>query len=72
MSPEQYVSIMVACTGLVVAVAALWRSVTAYRHEVNSRLDQLIELTATSSHAAGVLEGTAAAESPTPFSPTIP
>lgn len=66
MSPEQYVSIMVACTGLIVAVAALWRSVAAYRHEVNSRLDQLIDLTATSSHAAGVLEGAASAELPGP------
>jgi hypothetical protein len=64
MNAEQYVSVMVAVTGLLVSVAGLWRSVTAYRHEVNSRLDQLIQLTATSSHAAGVLEGAASADSP--------
>jgi uncharacterized membrane protein len=60
MTTDQFVAILVALTGLVGAMAGLWRAVAnnadnleRYHVLVNSRLDALLELTASSSFAKG-------------------
>jgi hypothetical protein len=62
-SPEQLAAILVALAGLLTAVGVVLGQIVALRREMDGRLTQLLELTATSSHAAGVLEerGTARA-----------
>ena len=56
MTAEQFTGVLVALTGLIGAVVALWREVHGYHKQVNSRMDELLRLTALSSHAAGVAE----------------
>ena len=54
-SPEQLVAVLGAVTALVVALGAIWRELRSVRTHVNSRMDQMIALTAKASHAEGVL-----------------
>lgn len=58
MSPEQFVAIVAAITALVVAVGGVIVQVVQLRRQVDGRLTQLLELTATSSRAAGALAET--------------
>jgi hypothetical protein len=53
MSPEQFTGIIVALTGLIGAVATLAGVVYGYHKQVNSRMDELLALTAKSSLAEG-------------------
>jgi len=55
MTPEQLVAILGAITALVVAVGAVFREIHQLKVHINSRMDQLIDLTATSSRAEGML-----------------
>jgi hypothetical protein len=50
---EQFGVVVAGLTGLIIAVTGLWRAVTEYHHQVNSRLDQLLKITAASSFAEG-------------------
>jgi hypothetical protein len=54
---DQATALLVALTGLIGAIVALAVQVRAYHHAVNSRMDELLELTRASSHAAGLEEG---------------
>lgn len=56
MSPEQLVAVMGALTALVVAVGGVYVQIRQLSRRVDGRLEQLLELTATSAHAQGVLE----------------
>ena len=56
MTPEQLVAVLGAITALVVAFGAIFRELRSLKTHVNSRMDQLIDLTATSSKAEGVLQ----------------
>lgn len=60
MTPEQFTAILVAMAGLITAVATLAGAVHGYHQQVNSRMDELLRLTAKSSHAAGLAEQTEA------------
>lgn len=51
------VAVMVAITGLIGAVATLVATVRNYHQLVNSRMDQLLDLTRSAAHAQGVAEG---------------
>jgi hypothetical protein len=55
-TPEQFTAILVAMAGLITAVATLAGAVHGYHKQVNSRMDELLRLTASSSHAAGLAE----------------
>lgn len=57
-TPEQFTAILVAMAGLITAVATLAGAVHGYHKQVNSRMDELLRLTAKSSHAAGLAEQT--------------
>lgn len=54
MTPEQFTAILVALAGLITSVSLLAGAVHGYHKQVNSRMDELLRLTAASSHAAGV------------------
>jgi hypothetical protein len=54
MTAEQFVAILVAITGLIGAVATLAGAVHGYHKQVNSRMDELVRLTAKSSYAEGL------------------
>ncbi len=56
MTPEQFVSILAALAVLLGAVARCIAEVRKYHAAVNSKMDQLLALTARSAHAAGRLE----------------
>jgi hypothetical protein len=56
-SVEQFVAILAALAALFGAVAKCISEVRQYHRAVNSKMDALLELTAVSSHASGVLEG---------------
>jgi hypothetical protein len=56
MTVSEFTAIIVALTGLVAAVGALAGAVHGYHKQVNSRMDELLRLTASSSHAAGRAE----------------
>ena len=53
---SQWAALVAAFTTMLVALAGVFREMRQLRLHVNSRMDQLIDLTATSSHAAGVLQ----------------
>jgi uncharacterized membrane protein len=53
-SPEQFTAIIVALTGLVGAIAALTYQVSRWHSQVNSRMDELLVLTAAAARAEGV------------------
>jgi hypothetical protein len=53
---QEFVTIMGALTALIVAVTALVVQVVAYHRVVNSRMTELLELTAKSSRAEGLLQ----------------
>jgi hypothetical protein len=55
-SPEQLVAIIVALTGLLGAVLAVYRQVLSTHQLVNSRMTELLELTRTSAIAEGKLD----------------
>jgi hypothetical protein len=52
----EFVSIMGGITALIVAVTALVVQVVAYHRVVNSRMTELLALTAKSAHAEGLLD----------------
>jgi putative effector of murein hydrolase len=54
---DQATALLIALTGLIGAIVGLAVQVRAYHHAVNSRMDELLNLTRASSHAAGVVEG---------------
>jgi hypothetical protein len=54
---EAITALLVAVTGLIGALVALAVQVRAYHQQVNSRMNELLELTRTSAHAEGVLAG---------------
>ena len=56
MSIEQFSSLMIALAAVFAAVAKCIAELRAYHAAVNSKMDQLLELTASSSRAAGRLE----------------
>jgi hypothetical protein len=59
MSPDQQFAIAFigAFTALIGAMATLFIQLRQLHAQVNSRLDQLVELTRTAAHAEGKLEG---------------
>lgn len=57
MSPEQFGTILLALAAVLGAVAKCIAELRAYHHAVNSKMDRLLELTATSSLAEGKLLG---------------
>jgi len=57
LSPEQFVAILGGLAVLLAAVARCIAELRAYHAAVNSKMDALLELTATSSRAEGKLEG---------------
>jgi len=59
---EQFVAILAAITALIGVLGGIWVQLRQTHKLVNSRLSALLELTATSSRAEGVLEGQHAAE----------
>jgi len=59
LSPEQFVAILGGLAVLLAAVARCIAELRAYHAAVNSKMDALLELTATSSRAEGKLEGRA-------------
>jgi hypothetical protein len=56
-TPEQFTGLIGALTGLLVAVTALAVQVHAWHKQINSRMDQLLEVTRDSARAEGKLEG---------------
>lgn len=58
MTPEEFTAILVAMAGLITAVATLAATVHGYHKQVNSRMDELLRLTASSAHARGLAEQT--------------
>ena len=67
MTPEQFAAIMVAFAAVLGGVARCIAELRAYHKAVNSKMDALLELTATSSYAEGKL---GAADSDVGKSPT--
>jgi len=61
-TPEQFVAILTALTALVGAMVAVLRQVHQTHALVNSRMEELLALTRTSSRAEGRLEGPDAQE----------
>ena len=57
MTIEQFIAIMCALAALLGGVARCIAELRAYHRAVNSKMDQLLALTASSSRAAGRLEG---------------
>ena len=55
MTAEQLVALIGAFTALLVAVGGLYRELRSLKTHVNSRMDQLVDLTAKASHAEGAL-----------------
>jgi hypothetical protein len=60
MSTEQFVAILTAIATVLGAVTRVIVELRVYHRAVNSKMDTLLTLTAKSSHAAGVLEGSTA------------
>ena len=58
MTPEQFAAVLVALAAVLGGIARCIAEVRAYHRAVNSKMDALLELTATSSRAEGRLEGT--------------
>lgn len=56
MTPEQVTALVTALTALVVALAAIGREIHSLRLHINSKMDKLLEVTAASSRAQGVLD----------------
>jgi hypothetical protein len=56
---EQVIALLVALTGLIAALTRLFVQVRQTHQLINSRMDQLLELTRASALAAGRLEGVA-------------
>lgn len=54
MTPEQFTALISAIAVLIAAVTGLLVAVSRWHAQVNSRMDQLLELTRTSSRAEGV------------------
>jgi hypothetical protein len=65
---DQFVAVIGAFTALLVAVTALAVQVHAWHKQINSRMDQLLEITRSAAIAEGKLEGPAARGS----GPTVP
>jgi uncharacterized membrane protein len=70
MTLEQFVTLLSALAVLIAAVTALLFQVNTMLHKqdlqhaaTNSRMDQLVQVTAEAAHSAGVAEGKATAES---------
>jgi len=57
MSPEQLVAVLTAITALIAAVGAVYVQVRQTHKLINSRMTELLELTKSSAHAEGVIEG---------------
>jgi hypothetical protein len=53
-SPEQFTAILGGITALLGAIGALVITISRYHQAVNHKMDALLELTASSSHAEGV------------------
>ncbi len=56
MDATQFIALLGALTGLLIAATAALVQVVALRRQVNGRLTQLLELTARASHAEGRLD----------------
>lgn len=66
MSPDQqfWLAILAQVAALIIGLATIWSKLNQVHVQVNSRMDQLLKLTATSSHAEGVADGAAREEPP--------
>jgi hypothetical protein len=56
-TPEQLVAVLGAITALIVAIGGLYVQFAQLHRQLNSRMDQLLELTKTSATAEGKLQG---------------
>jgi hypothetical protein len=74
MSPEQFTALLIAIAAVFGAVAKCIAELRAYHAAVNSKMDELLVLTARSSRAEGLLAGRSGElEEPAPVvAPNVP